>query len=168
MSNYRIHMDKYYKILGLERGANEADIKKAYKKKALQHHPDKNNNSQESQDKFKEISEAYEILTNKSQIPTIPQQRRYPFPVHRFHGHPFPVQHPFGANSFHVFFGGPGNNVRENKGATLVEKRVKIEGDIRKEIVIQTQDGMEKIQETQINMKTGERRIRIATNRLST
>tara|TARA_B100001769_G_scaffold67995_1_gene50658 strand:- start:897 stop:1358 length:462 start_codon:yes stop_codon:yes gene_type:complete len=58
--------DKYYKILNLNNNASEEEIKKSYKKLAIQYHPDKNpNNKEESEKKFKEISEAYEILTNK-------------------------------------------------------------------------------------------------------
>ena len=151
-------MDKYYKVLGLNNGANEADIKKAYKKKALQHHPDKNKNSKESQEKFKEISEAYEILTNKREGPQRQLHRHYH--THVFHRpHPFHQQHPF-----HVFFGSPsGNQLRTPQGATLVEKKVVMEGDLRKEIVTKTQNGVENIQETIVNTKTGETKIRVTT-----
>ncbi|RHZ75269.1 hypothetical protein Glove_216g54 [Diversispora epigaea] len=52
----------YYKILGVSRDASEIDIKKAYRKLALQHHPDKNSGDSEAEVKFKEIGEAYAII----------------------------------------------------------------------------------------------------------
>ena len=59
-------MNNYYEILGLKSGASEDDIKKAYKKLALKYHPDRNkDNPDTAEEKFKEISNAYQILTNK-------------------------------------------------------------------------------------------------------
>lgn len=58
-------MKDYYKILGVEKNATEQDIKKSYRKLAMEYHPDKNPNNPEAEHKFKEISEAYEILSNK-------------------------------------------------------------------------------------------------------
>lgn len=59
-------MDKknYYEILELDKNATKEDIKKAYRKLSLIHHPDKNGNSQESIDKIQDINEAYEVLSN--------------------------------------------------------------------------------------------------------
>jgi len=54
----------YYEVLGLQKGASKDDIKKAYRKLAIQHHPDKNQGNKESEEKFKEASEAYEILSD--------------------------------------------------------------------------------------------------------
>lgn len=52
----------YYAILGVEKTASKDDIKKAYRKLAKQHHPDTNKGNKASEDKFKDISEAYEVL----------------------------------------------------------------------------------------------------------
>ena len=52
----------YYKILGIPENALDAEIKKTYRKLALEHHPDQNKNDPESEEKFKQITEAYGVL----------------------------------------------------------------------------------------------------------
>jgi len=54
----------YYKILGVERKAGDDDIRKAYRKLAKQHHPDYNPNNKQAEERFKEINEAYEVLSD--------------------------------------------------------------------------------------------------------
>ena len=54
----------YYDVLGLSRGAGADEIKKAYRKLAMQHHPDRNPSDVEAENKFKEATEAYEVLSN--------------------------------------------------------------------------------------------------------
>lgn len=54
----------YYMVLGVERSATQDDIKKAYRKLAVKYHPDKNSGDKSAEDKFKEISEAYQVLGN--------------------------------------------------------------------------------------------------------
>src|SRR3970040_2579934 len=54
----------YYKVLGVERKASEQEIKRAYRKLALKFHPDRNPNDKQAEDKFKEINEAYQVLSD--------------------------------------------------------------------------------------------------------
>jgi molecular chaperone DnaJ len=55
-------MRDYYEVLGIDRGADADSIKRAYRKLALQYHPDRNNGSADAETKFKELTEAYEVL----------------------------------------------------------------------------------------------------------
>src|ERR1019366_1587964 len=52
----------YYEVLGVAREASDADLKAAYRKLAMQHHPDRNPGDNECEQKFKELNEAYDVL----------------------------------------------------------------------------------------------------------
>ena len=54
----------FYEILGISKNATEAEIKKAYRKKALEFHPDKNPGNAEAEENFKKAAEAYEVLSD--------------------------------------------------------------------------------------------------------
>lgn len=58
-------MKDYYELLGVSQTATEEEIKKAFRKKAIEYHPDKNPNDKDAEEKFKQILEAYEILSNQ-------------------------------------------------------------------------------------------------------
>ncbi len=62
---------EYYEVLGVSRTATKDEIKKAYRKLALQFHPDKNPDNKDAEDHFKEVNEAYEVLSNDD------KRRRY-------------------------------------------------------------------------------------------
>jgi DnaJ-class molecular chaperone len=63
----------YYSILGISKSATDAEIKKAYRKLALQYHPDKNKGDKASEEKFKEVTKAYEVLSDPQKRQTYDQ-----------------------------------------------------------------------------------------------
>jgi molecular chaperone DnaJ len=69
----------YYEILGVTKNATQEEIKKAYRKVAIQFHPDKNQGDKEAEEKFKEAAEAYEVLSDtekRSQYDRFGHQRQ--------------------------------------------------------------------------------------------
>jgi DnaJ-class molecular chaperone len=58
-------MKDYYEILGIPRTASQAEVKNAYRRLALKYHPDKNKGSEEAEEKFKEIANAYSVLSDQ-------------------------------------------------------------------------------------------------------
>lgn len=64
-------MKDLYEVLGIEKTSSDKDIKRAFHKLATQYHPDKNPGNKEAEEKFKEISAAYNVLSDPKETPTI-------------------------------------------------------------------------------------------------
>lgn len=146
----------YYEILGVSKNASAEEIKKAYRKVAIQFHPDKNPGNKEAEEKFKEAAEAYEVLSDnekRSQYDRFGHQRPG---AGGFRGHEMNMEDIFsqfgdifgGGSPFDSFFGGGGSNrTRQRKGSNLriklklsleeiangVEKKIKVNRLIRAE-----------------------------------
>ena len=58
----------YYEVLGVNRDADEEAIKKAYRRLAMKHHPDRNPDNPKAEEQFKEAKEAYEVLTDEGNV----------------------------------------------------------------------------------------------------
>ncbi|HEY5825848.1 MAG TPA: molecular chaperone DnaJ [Cyclobacteriaceae bacterium] len=150
----------YYEILGVAKGATADEIKKAYRKTAIQFHPDKNPGNKEAEEKFKEAAEAYEILSNpekRAQYDRFGHSRPGGGGGGGFQGHDMNMEDIFsqfgdifgggGGGGFDSFFGGGGGRSRQRKGSNLriklkltleeiangVEKKIKVHRLIRAE-----------------------------------
>ena len=114
-------MRDLYEVLGVEKGASQADLKKAYRKLAQEFHPDKNPGDKAAEEKFKECANAYQILSDDDQRAAYD---RYGFDGLRGHGQGGPqnVEDIFSAfgDLFGDFFGGRGGGGRRQpRGADL-------------------------------------------------
>ena len=115
----------YYEVLGITKGAQEAEIKKAYKRLAMKHHPDRNKDDKEAAEKkFKEIQEAYSVLSDSQKRQAYDQfgHAGVDGSAGGFGGG-FGGGNPFGSGGFgDIFgdiFGSSGGSHRDNRGADL-------------------------------------------------
>ncbi|KAG7477063.1 hypothetical protein MATL_G00089260 [Megalops atlanticus] len=133
----------YYKILGIPSGSNEDEIKKAYRKMALKFHPDKNKEAN-AEEKFKEIAEAYEVLSDPKKRTIYDQYGEDGLKAggggsaggqgntyhYTFHGNPHATFASFfgGSNPFDMFFGS-GRSRGGTNGFGDHEIDIEVEGD---------------------------------------
>ena len=128
----------YYNILGVDKNASEDQIKKAYRKKAMEFHPDKNQGNTEAESKFKEAAEAYETLSDPQKKSSYDQfgQSGNPFRGggggNPFGGHGFNMDDIFSqfGDIFGNRYGNPGNQRKQQARG----------GDLRIKVVLNIQD----------------------------
>jgi curved DNA-binding protein len=106
-------MADYYGILGVKRDASEDDIKKAYRKLARQYHPDRNPGDKQAEAKFKEVQDAYDILSDKTKRAQFDRFGRVGGPDGGFPGRGGQQ----GGQTFHWGGGGPGGFQEMDPGA---------------------------------------------------
>lgn len=114
--------EDYYKLLEVEKNANASEIKKAYRKKALKYHPDKNPGNAAAEEKFKAVSEAYEVLSDQEKRQIYDQFGHEGLSGQGYHG-PQDASDIFSSfgSIFEDFFGfsGGGSSQRVRRGKDL-------------------------------------------------
>ncbi len=150
--------EDFYKVLGVEKNASAQDIKKAYRKLALKYHPDRNPNDKVAEEKFRQVSEAYEVLSNEEKRAKYDQFGHAAFKNGMGGGaysqgnfDPFDIFREVfgggaggGGSSFFDFFGGGGGMGSRKRDVNAPESG----SDIRAEIEISLEDAAKGISKT--------------------
>jgi len=120
--------NEYYQRLGVEANASVDDIKKAYKKMAIKYHPDKNPNNPEAVEKFKELSEAYEVLSDEKKRQVYDKYGKDGLKEGGFNAHNAEdIFSQFFGGGFSSFFGGGGNRGPKRTENIVHELQVNLE-----------------------------------------
>ncbi|MDA8347009.1 MAG: molecular chaperone DnaJ [Thermaerobacter sp.] len=161
----------YYEVLGVPRGASEEEIKKAFRQLAREHHPDRNPGDTTAEDRFKEINEAYSVLSDPEKRARFDQfgSADGPAPGAGGFGGGFGGQSPFGdiGDIFDAFFGGGGGGQRRSGPARGEDLRVDMEltledcfHGVEREVRVNRQESCSACQGT--GGRNGERPVRCA------
>lgn len=115
----------YYEVLGVEKHASDSEIKKAYRKLAMKYHPDQNPGDKTAEEKFKEVNEAYEVLSDADKKARYDQFGFAGVDPNFAGGNPFQGGNPFGGfggfgdlgDIFGDFFGGFGGGTQQRRNS---------------------------------------------------
>lgn len=147
----------YYQILGVNRSSTDDEIKKAYRKLAMQHHPDKNPGNKKAEEKFKEISGAYDILSDpkkKKNYDQFGSEDGSPFSSQNSGGNPFGRRQSTNINPdsfsdlFGDIFGGGQNSPFENSSFGGRQRAPQRGADLRYTLTVTLEEiftGLEKV-----------------------
>ena len=144
----------YYEVLGLQKGASEDEIKKAFRKLAIKYHPDKNKGDKEAEEKFKEINEAYQVLSDAEQKARYDQfghagmEGGFGGGAGGFGGFDFSEMGGFG-DIFETFFGGGGGGF--GGGSSRRKNAPRRGSDLEYQLTIEFEEAMKGV-EKQFNI----------------
>lgn len=134
----------YYELLGVARSADEAELKKAYRRLAMKHHPDRNPGDKASEEKFKEIQEAYNVLSDKDKRAAYDQYGHAGVDPNRYAG----GQNGMGGMDFTDIFGEVFGDIFGGGRQRSSQSRAKHGDDLSVELTISLEEAVRGVSKT--------------------